>query len=142
MLHFKRNIIVKKLKSLFVFCLVLTFLFLNTFSCFAIETDYDFLLNCGFSKDYLDSLTDEMLSRMRIGIGHDEVASINTETVYLSENTSENLQARGTISEDSLKLIITSSTICKLNTNTITSVLVSVTWEWYNKKPYVKKRMQ
>lgn len=103
--------------------------FFNTFSCVAIETDYDFLLNHGFSKDFLDSLTDEMLSEMRTSIGNDEVVSINTETVYLSENTSENLQARGTISEDSLELNIIATTICKQNTSTITRVLAIVTWE-------------
>ncbi len=128
----------KKLKSFFIFCLVLTILFTNTISCFAYETDYDFLLNHGFSKDFLDSLTDEMLSRMRNGIGNDEVVSINTEIVYLSEKTNDNQQSRGTISENSLKLIITSSTICKLNTNSITRVLVSMTWEWEQGKPFIK----
>lgn len=129
----------KKLKSFFIFCLVLTILFTNTISCFAYETDYAFLLNHGFSKDFLDSLTDEILSGMRTSIGNDEVVSINTETVYLSENVTDNLQARGTISEDSLKLNISAATICKQNTSTITRVLVAITWEWYNKKPYVKK---
>ncbi len=129
----------KKLKSFFIFCLVLTILFTNTISCFAYETDYDFLLNRGFSKDFLDSLTDEMLYRMRNGIGNDEVASINTETVYLLENTSANPQARGTISEDSLELNISATTICKQNTSTITRVLLTVTWEWGLSKPLIKK---
>lgn len=129
----------KKLKSLFVFLFSFNISFFNTFSCVAIETDYDFLLNHGFSKDFLDSLTDEMLSEMRTSIGNDEVVSINTETVYLSEDTSANPQARGTISEDSLELNISATTICKQNTSTITSVLAIVTWEWALNKPFAKK---
>lgn len=129
----------KRFKSLFTFCLVLTIFFSTIIPCFAVETDYDFLLNCGYSKEYLDSLTNETLARMRQGIGNDVVTSINLETVYLSENTTENAQSRGTISEESLKLNISASKICKLNTSTVTRVLVAVTWEWDYNKPLVKK---
>lgn len=129
----------KKIKSILCICLIFVLLFSMTVPCFATQSDYDFLLNCGFSKEYLDSLTVEILSRMRNGIGNDILVSTEIETIYLSENTNDNMQSRGTISENSLELKISASKICKKDTTTITRVLVLVTWEWYDRKPAVRK---
>jgi len=53
----------KKIKSIFCICLIFVLLFSMTVPCFATQSDYDFLLNCGFAEEHLDFLTDEMLKK-------------------------------------------------------------------------------
>lgn len=130
----------KKIKSILCICLIFMLLFSMTVPCFATQSDYDFLLNCGFSETFLNSLTDDMLARMCHAIGEDTVVSVKNscDYIYKSNNTSSS-RISIMLKEEIFKLEMEHAIICKKDTNIITGVLVGVGWEWFDSEPVVQK---
>lgn len=110
---------------------ILSIVFFTTFivPCFAEQTDYDFLLNCGYSAEFLDKLPKENYSRMREVIGNCDVTVIDD---YSNEKTN---MARGAIAEEDLDLELVVAEICQKDTNIINLYLVTATWAWAEDKP-------
>lgn len=125
----------KGLKKFITVCISIVMIFSTSIPSFAVEEqtcNYEFLLSQGYPAQYLDNLTESSLQKMVEMIGTGYVANIEIEESTLDENMQV---ARGTINEGSMTLQITTSTICQLNTNKITGVLVSVDWTWAKNKP-------
>jgi|GEM_PF-3694763 len=124
----------KIIRSLLSATISLVIIILNIVPAFAFETAYDSLLQYGYSQNFLDSMSNEIIERMANQIGNDEeITNIYVKTVYLNENNG--MQTYGMISEDSLALDISVAEICKKETNIITRVLVSISWDWAGTRP-------
>ncbi len=93
------------------------------------SSNYDYLLDLGYSGELLDGLTEECLQKMVDIIGDDTVSNI-----YYGENQSNSF-ARGSIQEDSLDFNIVASEIGPKDEDYIKCVFVVVTWEWAKFKP-------
>lgn len=115
-------------------------LFTLTAPAFERTSPYDELLRKGFSSNYLDSLSPEMLMRLYDKIDNNDIKNISAKTVYLTESeTGLGAQPYGDISPNSLSLSIVSGEICRKDTNIITGVLVLIEWVWLNGKPTMRK---
>lgn len=129
----------KKSKGFLSLFLVFVLLCVMSFPAFAEESPYLFLLNCGYPKEYLDGLPDEMLLKMRNIIGDDVVVSVTTESAILYEN-SNSVQTYGDIDPAMLFFDGHCGAICQKGTDKITGVLISIEWEWKGNKPIVRKQ--
>lgn len=124
--------------SLLLVCILI---FLTTVTGYAVEpaeSPYEALLQKGFTAEYLDSFTEQMIFEMYNVIQDNEVAYFQSETVFLTEGN-DGIQLQGMISQNSLKLEITAAAICRKNTNIITGVLVVITGEWSTGKPFYRR---
>lgn len=128
-------------KTIFSIFLVVALLFSFTAPAFASSSPYDELIRKGFSSDCLDSLSNEMMTRLYNAIGNNDIKNVSTKTVYLTVNETEiGMQPYyGDISTNSLSLTIDSAEICQKGTNRITGVLVLVEWIWHDGKPTIRK---
>lgn len=128
----------KAFKTAVSIFMVLVLISMTTVCSFAADSPYQSLLKKGFSADYLDSLSDEMILRIYNAIGDDDIGEITLETVYLTEN-GDAVQLRGPISESTLSFTCLMSPICRKGTDIITLVLVTVSWKWAKGKPTVRR---
>lgn len=131
--------IMKNLKSLLACVLVCILLCATVFPAFASESPYLFLLNCGYPKEYLDGLSDEMILKMRNIIGDNTIVSVTKESAILYENIN-NIQPYGSLEESDMIFNVYCSEICQKGTDNITRVLISIEWEWKGNKPLVRKQ--
>ena len=127
----------KNFKILTAAIIAFSMIFATIVPSFAFEesesSNYDFLLEQGYSAEYLDNFTDAALQKMTEMISENGyISDININSIVF--NTPTNI-ARGTINEDSLSLTISSGSICQNGTDKITGVLVAVSWEWAKLKP-------
>lgn len=128
----------KAFKTAVSIFMVLVLISMTTVCSFAADSPYQSLLKKGFSADYLDSLSDEMILRIYNAIGDNEIGEITLETVYLTEN-GDAIQPRGPISESTLSFNCLMAPVNDKGSDIITFVLVSVYWEWAKGKPTVRR---
>lgn len=123
-----------------IFCIILCLIMLFTTSVYSFadtiendegKTNYEILLEKGYSESFLNNLTDEYMQRLVAVIGDNKVGSIETtETKFYDDSVTLD-----TISAALLTLNITATNVCKLNSTEISSVVVTITWEWAANKP-------
>lgn len=122
-------------KSFFSLVLCISLLVVSVIPAFAAveeKSNYNFLLEQGFSESFLNKQTDEYLQKMVDFIGDNEIGDIETTVTRLYDS---DIATFGSINSSSLSLEIVSSAICKSGSNKIESILVSVEWEWAANKP-------
>lgn len=119
----------KKIKALSSFIISVVFILTLIIPCFAEQTDYDFLLSCGYSAEFLDKLPKESYSRMRDAIGNYDVF------VFEDDLDEKPNMARGAIDEEHLALDLEVAQLCQKDTNIINGYLVAATWTWAEGKP-------
>lgn len=126
----------KNIKKFFtvILCMILVALSFN--QSFAIEEqsdNYEILLNKGYSAEFLDGLTDELMQRMVDTIGNGYISDIEIKETTLVETN--NSLTRDLIPATDMTLTISAGTLCQYGTDNITGVLVAATWEWAENKP-------
>lgn len=121
----------KKIKALSSVIISIVFILTLIVPCFAEQTDYDFLLSCGYSAEFLDKLPEESYGRMRAAISNYDVTVVD-EINYVNENAN---MARGAIDEADLDLELEAAQLCQKGTNIINGYLVAATWTWAEDKP-------
>ncbi len=119
----------KRIKALLSFVISIIFLFVLIVPCFAEQTDYDFLLSCGYSAEFLDTFPEENYSKMRATIGNYDV-----DVIEVSSNEKSNM-VRGAIAEADLELQLEIAELCQKGTNIINGYLIGATWIWAEGKP-------
>lgn len=118
----------KKTKRFLSILLSVVLMCISVLPCFAEQSDYDFLLSCGYSAEFLDKLPREYHSKLR------EVISDYDATVI--ESSDENISiSRGAIDESDLDLEIEAIELCQTGTNIINGYAVTVSWVWAKDKP-------
>lgn len=101
------------------------------------QTPYEFLIDCGYSSEYLNNLSDDMIIYIRKQIGDAIVTEVECKNLYLDENGNFNpIESLGGISESDLIITITIAHIHKANTNQTTGCIVGAEWLWANKNVY------
>ncbi|MBR5827269.1 MAG: hypothetical protein IKY78_09330 [Clostridia bacterium] len=88
-------------------------------------TDREKLLDCGYSQEFINSLTDKMCEKIVLSIGDNEVESVKSET--------DETAVRGNV----LIKKITASLKDK-QTGRYTGESVCVYWEWKDSKPLIR----
>lgn len=131
-------IIVKKVKSLTACILAIAMVWLLLIPSFAAKTQYQRLIEYGYPKEYVDSLSDEMISQICNIIGNDTIIKVEETEAILNETG--DIDTCGAIPQSYMNFKGYAGTICKKGTNIITGVLVSVSWEWIGSKPTVRKQ--
>ena len=119
----------KKMTAI-ILCVVLFILSITPALASEETTNYNILLNHGYPKEFLDNLSDSYMSKLVEEIGSGTVDDIQIVEKSLVESE---LQTRG-IDPSSMTLQVASGAIYDAN-NKVTSVLVSVYWEWAANKP-------
>ncbi len=132
----------KKIKKILACVCVLTLLCLSVFPVSAAqESPYEFLLRCGYSEGFLNSLPKEMLLKMYNTIGDNVVTEVKEEVYYLDDGGILNgVNLLGTIESSSLKFTVTASVINQKGTDQITGCLYSTLWEWEDEKPVIRNK--
>ena len=125
----------KKSKIFLSFILTVSLLAVTMMPCFAEQSDYNYLLSCGFTEDFLNKLPENNYSRIRAMIGDSVVTNTSVRTCSMSESSAT---ARGAIDPDYLELQMVISEICDSGTNNINLYLVAASWEWSKNRPYNK----
>lgn len=130
----------KKLKSFVAVACSLVLLYLSTVPVFAsTQSPYDFLLSCGYSEEFLDALSDEMILKMYNAIGDSEVVDIEESVFQLDEEGVLSLVTPyGTINDSSLTITIDAATINRNGTNEIGLCMYTAVWEWAVDKPAIR----
>ena len=101
------------------------------------QTPYDFLIDCGYSSEYLNNLSDEMIIYICEQIGDDTVTEVESKNLYLDENGNFSpIETLGGISESDLIISMTIAHVHKANTNQTTGCIVGAEWLWTNKNVY------
>lgn len=131
-LYNKGEFFIKKSKILLSILLVLLLLVTTTMPCFATQSDYNYLLSCGFTENFLNDLPEINHSRIREMIGNNDVTNTSINTYYLHESSTT---TRGAIDPNHLELQMAVSEICESGTNNINLYLVAATWKWEKDKP-------
>ncbi len=105
---------------------------MNVFALRDIDNE---LINIGIPEEYIQSLSYDAKSDLyNVLLGY-TLQSVDVETVYLNEQPT----TRGSISSSTLQLKALSGTICRKNTNIVTGVLVTLTWDWAYNRPYIRR---
>lgn len=130
----------KTMKRIITLVLCLTMIFLIAAPSFAVTeqpTDnYSFLLAQGYKPEFLNRLTEEFMDKMVEVIGDDYVAEINSAESALNLGGIDTLD----ISAGDMNFQVDSAAICKINSNAIGTILVTITWEWAANKPLYRGR--
>lgn len=127
----------KKFRFLTSVIITFTMIFTTAVPSFALDenenNNYNFLLEQGYSAEYLDNFTDTALQKMTEMIDDNSyISNVAVDKIVFNESSN---MTRGTIDEDSLILNISYGTICQNGTDKIISVLVTASWEWAAWKP-------
>lgn len=134
----------KKAKKFLSLAFALVFMSLSVLPSFAASekpqvTPYEYLLSCGYSAEFLNSASEELLVNIYNGIGDNEVADVYEDIVYLNESGNPYLpNPLGTIDENSLKITLEVGTAYKVGTKEVGVVIYSIIWEWAKNKPVVR----
>ncbi len=129
----------KNIKSFACICLSIVLLFVINFPCFAIQSDYDYLINCGFDEDYLDSLSSDLRYHMRKLIDNNVVTSIDYKKSSFDLDKDDNDTTRAALKEDDFIMDIVCSNICSSGSNVVNGVLVGISWEWLDSEPVIRQ---
>lgn len=124
----------KKTKALLSVVISVVLLLTLIVPCFAKQSDYDYLINLGFSREMLDNMPKENYTVIREMIADNDVSNVSYEKYYMNETSN----ARGAISENDLELQISIGEICAKGTDIINLYLVTATWVWAENKPINK----
>ncbi len=129
----------KNKRILAVVC-VMTLLCLSVLPASAAqESPYEFLLRCGYSKEVLNTLPEDILLKIYNEIGDNEVIDVKEEVYYLDEGG--NLSAvnpMGTIDSSSLKITLQIGYVKESGTDKILSGSCLASWEWAESKPKIR----
>jgi hypothetical protein len=129
----------KNIKTTLSLLFTALFIWLSITPAFAApkQTPYNFLIKCGYSPEYLDNLSDDMIIYICEQIGDNTVIEVETKNLYLDENGNFNpIETIGGISESDLIISMTIAHIHKANTNQTTGCIVGAEWLWTNKNVY------
>lgn len=124
--------ILKKITTVILSVIMIISTLIPAFAAEEQLSNYDFLLSQGYPAEHLDNLTENTLQKMVEMIGTGYVTNVDVKKSTFNDGTGV---ARGAINEDSMTLEIVTGAICQYDTNKITGVLVSATWEWAANKP-------
>lgn len=106
---------------------------------FASTSPYEELQKKGFPTEYLDALTDDFLLKLCNELGDNDVDILSFGIQHLKETSSTTtVQPYGNISDDDMDLYALAAAIYSKGTNKISGVLVTVSWEWKNAKPFFR----
>lgn len=131
----------KKTKSILSILLAIIFVSLSVTPSFAVtkkppQTPYEYLLSCGYSKEFLNSATEELLLNIYNAIGDNEVDDVHEEVLYLNESGVQN--PLGNIDANSLKITVEVGAVYRKGTKEVGVVLYCVLWEWAKNKPQIR----
>lgn len=136
----------KKTKSILAIAFALIFMSLSVLPSFAVlanstETPYEHLLKCGYTEEFLNSISEEMLLKIYEATADNVVANVEESVIYLDEEGVPYLSnPLGTIDSNSLKIEIKIYELFKKDTNQLGGLLYTAEWEWGKNKPQVRHK--
>lgn len=125
------------MKKIIAFLMMILIIASSTMYANAESNYYDALIQRGYSQEYLDTLTDNFIHKLYVATDGCYISQMSTETVEL-KNENSNIETYGTISPNSMKLSITTTEVCKKDTNKVALLFVVIEWEWFDGKPVIR----